>query len=279
MDARTLVREGKPSEALAALQEHIRSSPAGAADRIFLFQLLSVLGQWDRALTQLNVAAEMEPKLLLAAQLCRPALACEALREEIFTGRRSPLILGEPQPWVGWMVEALALSGRGDHAGAAALRAKALEEAPAVSGLINDQRFEWIADADPRLGPIIEAVIEGKYYWVPFPHVSEVLLEPPTDLRDAVWTQAQFIWTNGGHKVGLIPTRYAGTASAEDGALRLARRTDWLAGPGGEEAPIGQRLFATDAGEFPILETRRIALGAAAEQAPAEGGGTPGAEG
>lgn len=259
MDPKALVREGKPIEALAALQQKVRANPAGAADRIFLFQLLSVLGQWDRALTQLNVGAEMEPKLLIAAQLCRPALACEALRTQIFAGKRSPLILGEPQPWVGWMVEALKQSG----AAAADLRAKALESAPAISGEINGQPFEWIADADGRLGPILEAIIDGKYYWVPFPNIKKVVLDEPTDLRDLVWTQAQFVWSNGGTAVGLVPTRYVGTASSTDESLRMARRTDFAALGGGDEtqACLGQRLFATDAGETPILETRTISLG------------------
>jgi type VI secretion system protein ImpE len=276
VDARTLLRENKPAEALDALQAQVRAKPASAPDRIFLFQLLAVLGQWDRSLTQLNVAAEMEPKLLLAAQLCRPALNCEALREEIFAGRRSPLILGEPQPWVGWMVEALALTARGEHDAAADLRAKALDAAPAIAGEIStaeaDQPFEWIADADVRLGPILEAIVDGRYYWVPFSSISEVLLDAPTDLRDVVWTQAQFTWSNGGTAAGLIPSRYVGTAAQEDGILRMARRTDWVPLDGGSDAcaGLGQRLFATDFGDVPMLETRRIAFGPAADAAKGE---------
>lgn len=268
MDARALLREGKPAEALKALQDRVRAAPASATERIFLFQLLAVMGQWERALTQLNVAAEMEPKLLLAAQLCRPALACEALREEIFEGRRTPLVMGEPQPWVASMVEALQLDAKGKHAAAADLRAGALEQAEAVPGYLDAGKFEWIADADPRLGPLLEAIIDGKYYWVPFANITEVLFEPPTDLRDLVWVQAQFIWSNGGTGAGLIPTRYVGSAASEDGGVRLARKTEWLEqgnGAGSAVTGLGQRLLATDSGEFPILEVRRLSLGEGAE--------------
>ena len=45
--------------------------------RVFLFQLLCVLGQWERALTQLNVAAELDAQALAMAQMYREALQCE----------------------------------------------------------------------------------------------------------------------------------------------------------------------------------------------------------
>ena len=258
MDPRTLIREGKLPEALAALQQEVRAKPADAKNRVFLFQLLSVLGDWDRALTQLNVAAEMDPATLLMAQVCRPALACEALRAEVFAGRKTPLVLGEPQPWVAWMIEAMAASAGGNTARAAELRAKALDAAPAVAGSIDGQAFQWIADADSRLGPLLEAIVEGKYYWIPFSHIKRIDLEPPADLRDLVWAPARFTWVNKGQTVGLIPSRYAGSEESSDSAIRLARRTDWTEGAGGEYRGLGQRLLATDAGEFPLLQTRAV---------------------
>ncbi|MFO1349473.1 MAG: hypothetical protein U1F68_01835 [Gammaproteobacteria bacterium] len=36
------------------MQEQVRKNPANAKYRVFLFQLLAVLGQWERALNQLN---------------------------------------------------------------------------------------------------------------------------------------------------------------------------------------------------------------------------------
>ena len=32
--------------------------------------------------------------------------------------------------------------------------------------------FEWIADADSRLGPLLEVILEGKYYWAPFCRIA-----------------------------------------------------------------------------------------------------------
>ena len=101
-----LVRAGQLQEAIDSLQEQVRRDPANAKNRVFLFQLMAILGQWDRAMTQLNVAAEMDASNLLMAQMCRVALNCEALRATIFSGERSPMVFGEPEEWVGWLVQA-----------------------------------------------------------------------------------------------------------------------------------------------------------------------------
>jgi len=53
MPARESLREGRLEEALAQLQTQVRKEPGDARLRVFLFQLLSVMGRWDRALRQL----------------------------------------------------------------------------------------------------------------------------------------------------------------------------------------------------------------------------------
>ncbi len=272
--AEALVKEGNLSEALQKLQEQIRADASNADLRVFLFQLLSVMGQWDRALTQLNVSADMDPVNLLMAQMCRQALQCEALRADIFAGKRSPLLFGEPEEWVGWLLQANQMMCQGKAEQAQQLREKAFEAAPAVSGKINDTPFEWVADADPRLGPIIEAIINGNYYWVPLCHVHELEIEAPTDLRDLVWLPAQFTWTNGGQAVALIPTRYPGSETSDDHKVQMARKTEWVEQSKDFYVGLGQRMLATDADEYPLLEVRKITFDNAVE-----GGDTPQPEG
>ena len=254
------LRNGQLDEALSALKAEIRQAPTDGKKRIFLFQLLAVLGQWEKAHTQLQVLGEMDAESMLMAQIFRPALQCETLREEIFAGRRSPLIFGEPDEWIGLLVQANQQLAEGQAAAAAELRQRAFEAAPAIAGTINGQPFAWIADADSRLGPMLEAIIDGKYYWVPFFRIRSIRIEPPQDLRDMVWTTAQFTWANDGEKPGLIPTRYPGTAALADSALRLARRTDWAESAGETYLGSGQRMLATDSCETPLLEVRAIDL-------------------
>lgn len=260
MQAEELLRVGQIGEALDTLEAEIRADPANAKLRVFLFQLLCVLGDWERALTQLNLAAELDATNLLMAQVCRSALNCEALRTEIFAGRRSPLVFGEPDKWVGLLVQADQMIAEGKFKASEELRGRAFDAAPAVAGSIDGQQFEWIADADSRLGPVLEAIVDGKYYWVPFTAIKRIQIDPPADLRDMVWIPAQFTWVNGGQTSGLIPTRYPQSELSEDNAVRLARKTEWIEQPGGVYLGLGQRVFATDKDEFSLLQIKQITL-------------------
>ncbi len=258
MSADDLLREGKLGEALAALQDQIRRDPSNTKLRIFLFQLLSIEGNWERALTQLNVAAEMDPAALGMAQMYREAIRCELLRAEIFAGKRTPMVFGQPPEWIGLLLEALRLTAEAKHEAAATLRSQAFDAAPATAGKIDDQPFQWIADGDSRMGPVIEAVINGRYFWIPMQNILQIDLEEPADLRDFVWTPAHFTWTNGGEMVGVIPTRYPGSESSEDELVRLARKTIWLEAAGDAYLGLGQRMLVADIGEFSLLDVRKI---------------------
>jgi type VI secretion system protein ImpE len=269
--AERAVRDGDLDGALRHLQDQVRQRPADPKLRIFLFQLLCVLGQWERALTQLNVAADLDAQALGMAQMYREAVQCEALRAAVFAGQRSPLIFGEPSEWLALLIESLLVTGTERAAEASSLRERAFEGAPPTAGALDGQPFEWIADADMRLGPVLEAVINGRYYWLPFERLSKVDLEAPADLRDMVWIPAHFEFSNGGQSVGLIPTRYAGSEDAADPLVRMARKTEWK-----EIAPDvfvgqGQRLLATDTGEHALMDIRSITLGAQPDAATAPG--------
>jgi type VI secretion system protein ImpE len=58
--AEAAVRAGDPQGALASLTAAVKASPSKPQLRIFMAQLLCVLGQWERAHTQLNVVAELD---------------------------------------------------------------------------------------------------------------------------------------------------------------------------------------------------------------------------
>ena len=262
MNAEQLVGKCKLAAALAALQDSVRKNAADVKLRIFLFQLLAVLGRWDRSLNQLNVAGELDAATLPMVQTYREAIQCEALRADIFSGTRIPLIFGEPQPWMALLVEALKFDASQNSESAANARTQAFNDAPAGGGTIDGVRFEWIADADPRLGPVLETIVNGRYFWIPMQRISRIEFDPPVDLRDSVWTPATFTWSNGAQTVGLIPTRYNGTAAGTDDALLLARRTEWEEGTG---HGLGQRMLVTDAGDYPLMDIRVIEFDAQPE--------------
>jgi type VI secretion system protein ImpE len=254
------LKGGDPVAALAQLQEQVRAKPADPKLRIFLFQLLCVLGQWERALNQLTVASNLDPEAFAMAQTYGDAVKCEAVRDDVFDGKKSPLIFGQPEQWLALLIESLLLEGRGEHDRSRQLRSQAFDEAPTTTGDIDGRPFAWISDADSRLGPVLEAVINGRYYWVPFSRLSKIELEPPEDLRDMVWIPARLQFENGGESVALIPTRYPGSAAAEDGLIALARKTVWEEIAPDTHRGLGQRVLTTDTDDVPLLEVRTISL-------------------
>lgn len=259
--ARQLLESGQLREAFDQLKQDVRKAPRDPRLRTFLFQMFCVSGEWERALTQLTVAAELDPSALPMAETYRTLIRCEGVRDSVFAGRRTPTLFGHPLPWVALLIEANRLLASGAHEPAARLRDEAFDAADTVAGEADGTPFDWIADADPRLGPVLEAVLDGTYYWIPFQHIAALTLEPPADLRDQVWMPANFTWTNGGQAIGFIPTRYPASTAAADPSLALARRTEWRAeGPpdDGWSLGLGQRMLTAGDSDFALMDLRQL---------------------
>jgi type VI secretion system protein ImpE len=270
MSAVEEIRAGNIDQALQMLRLEVRAHPAEPKHRVFLFQLLAIQGEWDKALTQLNLAGELDVANLQMMHAYREALQCEVFRESVFAGKHAPVIFGQPQDWLAQMLNACSMEAEGNYAQAQSIRRAALQAAPASSGTINGEAFEWLADADSRLGPMLEILINGRYYWTPFYHIKSIHLEAPADLRDSVWMPAHFTWTNEGTAVGFIPTRYAGSTLESDSAIRLARKTAWREPYEGTVFGIGQRTLTTDLGDYPLMDVRSIVFNSVPDAASSE---------
>jgi type VI secretion system protein ImpE len=258
MQAEELLKQGELDAALDDLQQAIRKQPSDAKLRVFLFQLLCINGTWERALSQLKVAADLDPLNLPMAQTYQEAIRCELFRKKVFSGDKSPLIFGDPPEWSAFLIEALRLSGKGEYTQAEDLRNQAFELAPASPGSIDEQPFGWIADADSRIGPIMEAIVNGRYYWVPMQRLRKVSIEPPEDLRDMVWIPAHLTFENEGEAVALLPARYPETENETENSLKLSRKTEWRTPADGVYIGLGQRMLATDQDEYPLLNSREL---------------------
>ncbi len=269
------LRNADLATSLKSLQAEVRDNPSEPKHRIFLFQLLCILGQWERALGQLNVLRDLNAESLSLVQTYQETLNCEALRDAVFSGKRSPLLFGEPAPWMALMLESLRLSSQGNSVESATMRDNALQDAPVVSGTLSlfpekpektaDERanvaevpFEWLADADSRIGPFLEAIVNGKYFWIPFQRIRTILLEKVSDLRDLVWLPVRFEWANGGETVGFVPTRYVDSQTHSDDHVRLGWKTIWNEVGEGNYFGLGQRILATDVDEYPLTKIHKI---------------------
>jgi type VI secretion system protein ImpE len=258
--AEQTLKDGNPTEALKHLVMEVKAKPADARLRIFMAQLLGVLGQWERAHTQLNVVADLLPSATPMREMMGHALRCELIRAQVFAGKRTPMVFGHPEPWLAMLIESLLQAGQGNQAMADDLAARAFEAAPAVKGSIDGDDFEWVADADSRLGPVLEAFINGNYYWVPFNRLTRISLEDPQDLRDMVWMPGYLTFDNGGEVVAMIPTRYPGSPESADPLIQLSRKTEWRQLSADRYGGLGQRVLTTNLGDHDLLTIKRIEL-------------------
>jgi type VI secretion system protein ImpE len=273
-----LLQAADPAGALKALTDEIKAKPADAKLRVFMAQLLCVLGQWERALNQLTVAAELDALAIPMKQVYGEAIRCEGLRADVFAGKRTPMIFGQPDEWLALLLESLLRAGTGEAGMAEDLRGRAFDAAPASPGTLDGQAFDWLADADMRLGPVLEAYVNGRYYWVPFERLSRVRFEEPEDLRDCVWLPANLMFENGGETLALVPTRYEGSEKCDDGALQLARKTEWRELRPEVWAGWGQRMWSSnigegeEGGEHAMLDVREIVFTPASDGAAGDAG-------
>ena len=155
------------------------------------------------------------------------------------------------------LAQALQADAQGQPAQATQARADALEQAPASSGRLNGVAFEWIADADSRLGPVLEVIINGRYGWLPFVQLCALTIEPVADLRDLVWAPAHLSLRQRRRYGGPATGALCRQRDSGDAALQMAR-THRLAElwPNDQYSGLGQRVLATDVGETGLLGVR-----------------------
>jgi type VI secretion system protein ImpE len=235
MNAQQLFQAGKLNEAVQALGAELRDNPADTKRRTFLFELLCFAGDYQRAEKQLDVLASDGGAAEVGALLYRAALHAERIRQTIFEIKNYPLT--DPE-----------------------------SDVP-LSGTLNGKPFQSLSDADPRLGTRLEVFAAGDYLWLPLHHIASVEIQAPKRLRDLLWTPA--IVRTGpafkGKELGevLLPVLSPLSWKHGDDQVRLGRCTDWEDDGDSNVVPLGQKIFAVDEDEIPILEIRHLEFDAA----------------
>jgi type VI secretion system protein ImpE len=228
MTAQQLFEKGRVREAERALSAYLRDHPTDIVQRTFLFELLCFSGQYDRAEKQLGVLAQGGERPQLGAVLYYSALHAEKLRHELFRTEQYPTSIVTKSP----------------------------------PGALNGKPFQSITDADPEIGPRLEVFAAGAYLWIPFEHISSVVVPPPSRLRDTLWTPAMVLTGPSfkGTDLGevLIPAIYPFSWKHPDEQVWLGRITDWAADDQNREYPLGQKTLLVDGEEMPFLEVRSL---------------------
>jgi type VI secretion system protein ImpE len=258
MDAQALLQSGDLAGARAALANSLRQNPGDALARQFFWQLIALHGEWEKAGTQLQALSTAEPKAMMLASVYNQALAAMLMREAVWSGKERPQSVVGTEPWVEGLLDAL-------HAAAVVAPdteqriAAALDAAPASTGNLNGEAFEWIADADGRFGPMLEVIVGDQYGFLPFAAIRRIKSKGPEDLRDLVWIAADIELRSGQTSAAMLPVTYPGTGRSGQPALMLARSTDWQ-DLGGVECGLGQHLLTTDGPECGVLELRELVI-------------------
>jgi type VI secretion system protein ImpE len=225
---------------------------------MFLFQLLCLLGDWDRAQTHLRVLASLSPEAQMLAANYNMCIAAERERASAFAGAAPPTLLISTTDWSRDLAAALAAISQGRIEEGVERRDAAFDAAPETAGELDGVAFDWLADGDSRFGPAMEAMVAGKWGIIPFEEIASITSPGPEDLRDLVWLPVELTFKAGRSTNAMLPVRYPTSESSPDAAIRMARRTDWSDEPWGV-AGLGQHEWTLSGGEdVGILSLKRL---------------------
>jgi len=267
MDIEQLLKNRQLDLCLEQTCGQLQREPGNIRQRVFLFQLLCVLNEFERANEQLDILADLSDSNLALKNTYQALIAAEKFRNQVIAGTRAPTIFGQPPLWVSYYVQALASYNLGNLPRAKKEIEAGADQAPAIAGTINGESFLWLADADVRFGPLLEIIINGRYYWLPFSRIRQLLIEDFEDLRDLVWCPCHLTLENQAEMIAFIPTRYPALPTGESlentgdhHALCLASTTLWQTPQ--ENFYIGQglRSFITDKSEYPLSDINTVTL-------------------
>ena len=268
MTPREALDRGHLGQAIQELTQEVKAKPADASLRVFLFELLSFEGSFDRAAKQLDVVAGQGTGVgaELAIQVYRDLLTAERTRRDVFHGDALPKFLLAPPSYVDryvMLVKRLA----NDPKEAVALLPEAEEEYPALTGRIGDRSFSAFRDADDRIAPVLEVFHGADYLWIPLEQITHLQIHEPKSLRDLLWARARIETYEQSVGEVFVPALYVDTAAHTDDQVRLGRMTDWQAVEDQLVRGAGQRVFLADDREVSLMELRDLQFNAVGEKA------------
>lgn len=258
MTAKDLMQAGRLAEARQVLIEEVKAAPADAGRRTLLFQVLSQLGEWDKALKHLDMISTLEPARAIGVQTYLNAVKAEQERLKVLALAQTPSVLPEAPPYFGAYVQYLGALHNGQFEQARALIAEIDAARPAISGAVNGQAFEGWSETDLRLYPFLEAFVHERYVWIPFEAIRELIITPPLTALDLIWTTASITTWEGLSMNCCLPVVYPESFREADDRLKLGRLTDWLPLGAGLSRGVGQHVYQFGEAETALLEIKEV---------------------
>lgn len=243
---------------MASLNQEVKDNPLDARRRSMLFELLCVLGQWQRAERVLAAMAEQDVEVAEGVVPYRKLLVAEAKRRQFLQGGVDPRMPLD-RSLLGPYLAAVKHIAGGKLAEAAALLSQAEAERPKPSGTRGGARFADLRDADDRFAAVLEVLLGEEYLWLPLSALRSLHVYPPRHLRDVIFAPALVDWGPGPQPV-FLPVRYPGSEQHPQPEVQLARRTTTRQDVESLVLCLGQRVMLLGDQQVPLLELGLLQL-------------------
>lgn len=267
MDAKQLFEAGNLAGAIEAVTAEVKARPADAARRTFLFELLALAGELDRAQRQLDALAHQDAQAEWPAQVYGNLLAAERNRRRLFADGLRPEFLADPPDYVQLHLDALNRLRDGRPEEAQQLLDRSEELRPTVAGAVNGLACDEIRDCDDVLAPVLEVLILRDYVWLPWEQIKELEISEPERPRDLVWLAARIVLADGSQRRGYLPALYCGSHEHADDRVKLGRLTDWKQSAGGPVQGVGLHTLLAGEDALGLTQIRSFVAGVSAPQA------------
>jgi type VI secretion system protein ImpE len=258
MDAKELIRANRLSDARSRLVEDVKASPADAKSRTLLFQVLSFLGEWDKADRHLDILSMGNSLAKTGVQVCKGLISAEREREKVYRGHGRPDFLTIAPPYLEQLFDAREKLDAGCPDTASKLFEKTSSLIPEVSGAVDGKDFTGFRNADTFLSSFLEVFIHDRYLWIPFASLRELTIQEPKTLLDLLWIQASLTTWEGLTTGCYLPVTYPCSHTHENELVCLGKMTVWQDLGGGLCKGGGQHVFSIGNEEKGILEIRDV---------------------
>ena len=108
MNADDLFKAGRLQAAIDAQIADVKANPADHGKRLFLFELLSFAGEWDRAKRQIEAITCPDPDRITTVLKYKTLLLAEEHRTRVFRDGVMPEFLLPPPLWMSHRLQAVA---------------------------------------------------------------------------------------------------------------------------------------------------------------------------
>lgn len=258
MNSKDFIRAGRLSEARQQLINEVKASPADMGKRTLLFQVHSLLGEWEKADRHLDVIATQDIKAEIGVQAYKNIVLAERERMEVVRNTRLPSFMPETPSYFELYRAACKKLAEKNIEEAEEFFTRIDNQIHPITGTLNGKGFEGFRDTDAYYAFFLEAIVHERYIWIPFESIRELSISPPRTLFDLLWVPAEVTTWEALSMKCYLPVLYAESFLHDDNQIKLGRMTDWnhLGGPFSKAS--GQHVFQVGEEETALLDIREV---------------------